>query len=99
MIAPLDASTALRQTKHRLQHPERRLKYLLLVIGLIVVYWLFKAYKIRTRRGPRDPAARAGEDMVRCAQCGVHLPRSESLPSGQVFYCSAEHRRLRETAP
>ena len=37
--------------------------------------------------------------MVRCAQCGVHLPRSESLVSGQVFYCSAEHRRLHRTSP
>lgn len=73
------------------------MKYLLLVIGLVVVYWVFKAYKIRTRRGGSSSAGRA-EDMVRCAQCGVHLPRSESVLSDEAFYCSPEHRRLRESA-
>jgi uncharacterized protein len=72
------------------------LKYLLLVIGLVVVYWVFKAYKIRTRRG--SSSAGRGEDMVRCAQCGVHLPRSESVLSDEAYYCSPEHRRLRESA-
>jgi uncharacterized protein len=70
------------------------LKYLLLVLGLFLAYWIFKAYRA-TRRGDRVPTgARETEDMVRCAQCGVHLPRSESLMSGQAFYCTPEHRRL-----
>lgn len=34
--------------------------------------------------------------MVRCAQCGVHLPRSESLMNGDLFYCTPEHRRLHQ---
>jgi uncharacterized protein len=33
--------------------------------------------------------------MVRCAQCGVHLPRSEGVAAGGDFFCSEEHRRLR----
>ena len=41
---------------------------------------------------PRDPAM--PEDMVRCAVCGVHLPRSESFTSRGKFFCSDEHRRL-----
>jgi uncharacterized protein len=73
------------------------LKYLLLVIVIVVVYWVFKSYKIRTRGGRSSSAGRA-EDMVCCAQCGVHLPRSESVLSGEAFYCSPEHRRLRESA-
>lgn len=72
------------------------MKYLLLVIGLVVVYWLFKAHKIKARRRSSTPSA--GEDMVRCAQCGVHLPRSESLASNEAYYCSSEHRRLKESA-
>jgi uncharacterized protein len=31
--------------------------------------------------------------MVRCAVCGVHLPRSESFTSRGQFYCTDEHRR------
>jgi len=32
------------------------------------------------------------EDMVRCAHCGVHLPKSESILAGGNFFCCAEHR-------
>jgi uncharacterized protein len=74
------------------------LKLLLLLAVIAVVYWIFKSYKRKVQRGATPPAARGAEDMVRCAQCGLHLPRSESLPAGQSFYCSAEHRRLREPA-
>jgi uncharacterized protein len=72
------------------------LKYLLLLLGLLLAYWLFKAYKA-ARRGSRSSARTAdAEDMVRCAQCGVHLPRSESVTSEQAFYCTPEHRRLHQ---
>lgn len=72
------------------------MKFLLLALGLIVVYWLFKAYKRKARRATRSGGSAAGEDMVRCAQCGVHLPRSESLMNDDLFYCTAEHRRLHQ---
>jgi len=32
--------------------------------------------------------------MVRCAHCGIHLPRSEALLQGGHTWCSAEHARL-----
>jgi len=32
--------------------------------------------------------------MVRCAHCGIHLPRSEALLQGGQTWCSAEHARL-----
>jgi uncharacterized protein len=39
------------------------------------------------QRSPAKPLA-----MVACAHCGTHLPSSEALQAGGVFYCSAEHR-------
>ena len=71
----------------------------ILVLG-IVVYLIVN----RMRRGsdrsvppPRAPSDRSAsgrpEDMVRCAVCGVHLPRSESFTSHGQFYCTDEHRR------
>jgi uncharacterized protein len=74
------------------------LKFLLLVLGLFVAYWIFKAYKRKISSGAKPPAesGNTAEDMVRCAQCGVHMPRSESLMSGQAFYCTPEHRRLHQ---
>ncbi len=32
-----------------------------------------------------------GEDMVQCATCKVHLPRSEAFLVANVFYCSKAH--------
>ena len=67
-------------------------KILLLVLGLFLAYWILKGYRRKIDRRKDAPRVE-NEDMVRCAQCGVHLPRSESLPAGQSFYCSAEHRQ------
>lgn len=33
------------------------------------------------------------EPMVRCAECGVHAPRSESVSVGAQSFCSAAHAR------
>ena len=74
------------------------MKFLLLVLGFLVAYWIFKSYKNKLSHGSKRPPRTSGgaEDMVRCAQCGVHMPRSESLMSGQLFYCTPEHRQLHQ---
>lgn len=36
---------------------------------------------------PADP-------LVRCAHCGIHLPRSEALQVNGQTWCSQEHARL-----
>ncbi len=73
-------------------------KLLLLVIVFFVVYVVVKAY-LRRDQTPSEPGAQPAppmtgnnEDMVRCAQCGVHLPRSESMLSKGNYFCSNEHR-------
>ncbi|MBI1965032.1 MAG: preprotein translocase subunit YajC [Betaproteobacteria bacterium] len=69
------------------------MKIILLVLGLLLVCWILRSYRGRLRGdGPR-PASGAGEDMVRCAHCGVHLPRGESIVTQGSFYCSPEHQR------
>lgn len=69
-------------------------KYLLLIGGALLIYWILRA---SWRRRQRDSAQRqektAAEDMVRCVECGVHLPRGESLIVRGKFFCSAEHQR------
>jgi len=72
-------------------------KIILLVLGLLLVYWILRSYRRRVeRREPRPPAA-GGEDMVQCARCGVHLPRSESITAQDQFYCSPEHQRAHQS--
>ena len=41
----------------------------------------------RVSRDEREAASRAGEDMVACARCGVHMPRSEASLERGSFYC------------
>jgi uncharacterized protein len=56
-----------------------------------VVYLLLRSYR---KNLPNDdaPAAPEAEKMVRCAQCGVHLPHSESLAVEGRFFCCAAHQ-------
>jgi uncharacterized protein len=73
-------------------------KLLLLVVGLFIAYWILKGYRRKVDRHGDDRPGK-DENMVRCAQCGVHLPRSESLTSGNdAYYCCADHRRIHENA-
>ncbi|HXF66396.1 MAG TPA: PP0621 family protein [Burkholderiales bacterium] len=68
-------------------------KIILLALGLLLVYWILRAYRRRVGRASAPPPPAAGEDMVQCAQCGVHLPRSESIAAQGAHYCSVEHQR------
>lgn len=68
-------------------------KILLLLLGILLVYWVLRGYRRKLSRDDAPKAARREEDMVRCAHCGVHLPRSESLVAADRNYCSAEHQR------
>jgi uncharacterized protein len=74
------------------------LKYLLLAVVLI---WLFYSPALRSLRGrtptraapASPPSPPKAENMVQCAQCGVHLPQGEALIDEQGRrYCSAAHR-------
>jgi uncharacterized protein len=60
----------------------------LLIAIAVVVYLLIKSYRKNVPKQD-NPVA---EDMVRCAHCGVHLPKSESILAGGNFFCCAEHR-------
>ncbi|OFZ68951.1 MAG: hypothetical protein A2V79_10885 [Betaproteobacteria bacterium RBG_16_56_24] len=70
--------------------------FLLLAI-VAVVYLLIRSYRCRDTSFPyrknvpqQDEAV--AEDMVRCAHCGVHLPKGESIRADGHFFCGAGHR-------
>ena len=71
-------------------------KIILLVLGLLLVFWILRTYRRRVDRGGESGPPAAGEAMVRCAHCGVHLPRSESLTTRGSFYCCAEHQQAHQ---
>ena len=68
-------------------------KIILLVLGLLLVYWILKSYRRRVDLGGGKTPPTGGEDMVQCARCGVHLQRSESITTQGRFYCSQDHQR------
>jgi len=75
-----------------------RMSRLLFFVAVIaVVYWLLKSYRKQLPKQDQQDTSATSEEMVRCAQCGVHLPRSESILSSGNFYCSDAHRREHES--
>lgn len=65
-------------------------KILLLALAVWLVLLLLRQYR-RSIDSPRNPTPREPEDMVACAVCGVHLPRSESLLIHGAYYCCKDH--------
>lgn len=64
-----------------------RLLFWIILIAAAVWLW---------RRVMHRPAAPGGQqqttvNMVRCAQCGVHLPQAQALQNQDRWYCSRSH--------
>ncbi len=70
------------------------IKILLLIAIGFVVWALFRAYLRSLSKPPASTRESTVEDMVKCAHCGVNLPRSEAIYSGGELFCSAEHQKL-----
>lgn len=68
-------------------------KWIILLAVVFLVFWLFRPFQ-RRQKHSADTAARAAENMVRCAYCGVHHPESESITGNGHNFCCAEHSRL-----
>ena len=67
-------------------------KLIFLLLAVAVAWMVLKGHRKSKRERP--PPAPAAEDMVQCAHCGVHLPRSESRAANEKYFCSDEHLRL-----
>jgi uncharacterized protein len=71
------------------------MRFIVLVVLVVLAVWLIR----RALRGPVQKAdlqkrTEAVGELVRCAHCGVHLPRSEARQAAGRLYCSEEHARL-----
>lgn len=77
------------------------MKLLLLLIAVLVLFLLLRGSWRRARSRP--PASKpadgeAPQTMLRCAQCGIHLPRDEALSGRGGVFCGDVHREAFERA-
>ena len=66
-----------------------------LIILLLLVYLIWRLIN-STRRAlqPRPPAPTDGAPkMLKCRQCGTHVPENEAIRDGDRSFCSDAHRR------
>lgn len=70
------------------------IKILLLIVIGFVVWGVIRAYQRSLIKPPAPRNEKSAEDMVKCAHCGVNLPRSEAIYSSGDFFCTPEHKQL-----
>lgn len=69
------------------------MKFLVLLLVLGVAYLLWRGKRVKHRQASNKPAQlSAPQDMLACAHCGVHVPRSEAWIRDGRSYCSAKHQ-------
>jgi uncharacterized protein len=72
----------------------------ILIVLVLVAVWLVRRTLARMNepdgRAKKDGTA-APEELVRCAHCGLLLPRAEARQSAGALYCTEEHARLGPT--
>lgn len=59
------------------------------IILIAAAFWLWRSLtnKPKTTHQPQQNAL----PMVRCAECGLHLPREQALQDHDQWYCSQAH--------
>ena len=66
-------------------------RLLVLILLVVLAVWLVRR-ALRKKDAPAKPLQEG--DLVRCAHCGVHLPRAEARREAGALYCSEEHARV-----
>ena len=67
---------------------------LLILAALIYITWRL-AKRLLSAGDRRTPDIRSrSEKMIKCRQCGVHVPEGEALRHRELAFCCQEHQRL-----
>jgi len=74
------------------------MKFLLLLVVVFIAVWAWRSSRLADTGRKQKPASRPPlQDMVRCAQCGVHFPQADAIAGRNGLYCCAEHRQRAES--
>lgn len=69
-------------------------KFILLGLVIWLAIYVLKRVVNQSNSQPSNtpaPSDTGAENMVQCATCKVHLPRSEAFLVNSNFYCSKAH--------
>ena len=70
-------------------------RLIVLIVLVVLAVWLIRrAIRASRMSTQANKHSRVQQDLVACARCGVHLPRSEAREAGGRLYCGEEHARL-----
>jgi uncharacterized protein len=71
-------------------------RLLVLVVLVVLAVWLIRRALRASARGTdaSNETSSKAEELVRCAHCGVLLPRAEARLTGGALYCTEAHARL-----
>ncbi len=70
------------------------MKYALIFGLVLVVFWLWRSNRQKMATPPASrPQVAPTTEVVACAVCDVHLPRTEAVAGKYGLYCSAAHRQ------
>ncbi len=68
---------------------------LIRVIVLVAIVWLvyrmIKQWRAQTHSIKKNPADKI-ETIVKCSQCGVHIPENEAVIHDSHTFCSTAHK-------
>ena len=64
------------------------------LVVIFLVLFALRMINLRNARARRDAArksagAKPAEPMVRCARCGIYLPRAEAKQQGTGYVCAS----------
>jgi uncharacterized protein len=69
------------------------MRLIVLIVLVVLAVWLVR----RALRGPAPaqtkPAKEQPGELIRCAHCGLHLPRAEARQAQGALFCSEDHAR------
>jgi uncharacterized protein len=70
------------------------------LVGLLVLVllgvWFFRSRQFKENSDMSSAAPKSPQEMLRCRQCGVHLPAVEAVRGTQGAYCCQDHLQQSE---
>jgi len=69
------------------------MRYLLIILAIVLVAWGWRAFRTSLQQNAQRKKADTSSTVavVRCAQCGVHIPTNDAVTGDKGVYCSTAH--------